>query len=76
MGKWWKSKVFKGIITGVCTAGILVLSAGTAAPAIIGAAAIGTSTGVAVAKNDGPSGIEVGVNINDSGTKVIPGVKI
>ena len=76
MGKWWKSKIFKGIITGVGTAGILLLSAGTAAPAIIGATAIGTSTGIAVVKNDGPSGIEVGVNINDSGTKVIPGVKI
>ena len=76
MGKWYRSKYFKGIVSGISTTGILILSAGIAAPAIIGAVAIGTSTGIAVSKNDGPSGIKVSVNINDSGTKVIPGLKI
>ena len=76
MGKWYKSKIFKGIVSGIGTTGILISSAGTAAPAIIGAIAIGGSTGLAVAKNDGPSGIEISINKNDSGTKVIPGIKI
>jgi len=76
MGKWYKSKIFKGITYGIGTTTILILSAGTAAPAIIGATAIGTSTGMAVSKNDGPSGFKVDINTNDSGTKVIPGIKI
>jgi hypothetical protein len=76
MGKWYKSKIFKGIVSGVATAGILIVSAGTATPAIIGAVAIGTSTGVAVAKDDGCPGISIGVSATDNGkVTVVPSIK-
>ena len=70
MGKWYKSKIFKSITTGVLTTGILVLSAGTATPVVISSASvIGTSAGIGVYNGDQPK-VDIGVKVTEDGTHI------
>jgi len=70
MGKWYKSKIFKSITTGVLTAGLLVVSVGTLAPVVLASASvIGTSAGIGVHNGDKPQ-VNVGVKVTEDGAHI------
>ena len=68
------NRFWKSFFTGLVTTGLLIVSAGTAAPVLLASTVVGTSAGVAAYKNDNyQKGAIVEVKINDNGkVKITP----